>query len=601
MSAPSSEPSSRRKTWAGVVAVAAFLVVVVLVAATTSDPAEEPVQARDAGETGARADTPSYTADIQPIFNVRCIACHGCLGSPCNVKLTSFRGTDRGGFGKNPYSSRLEDSPRTDMDVVPTTEAWRERGFYPILSREGSAEENLARSLLYRMVEAGAAHNEPGFSRKELMPLYAKRYDHQCPASPDALETYLGRHTGAGMPFGLPALHADDLATLRSWIAGGSPGPSDAERSAAAIPSDPAAVLAWEEFFNAADKRSQLVARYIFDHVFLATIVLDESPGDFFKLVRSKTPSSTPVEIIDTPLPYTDPYAYAGVDRFYYRLKKVTAPIIQKNHFVWRLGRADIDHLKTLFLADDWGDTGELDAPWGVGNPFLVFQAIPTEARYRFLLENAELIISGITYGPVCLGQTATFAVKDQFWVYFVDPAFDVSVQDPNLGLETWNAFMDRSLIGNDVYEAAYAAALKKLRPQGYSIDAIWNGGGENPNAWLTVLRHESNVSVMKGPQGGIPRTQWLMDYSGFERIYYDTVASFETGPGTFPSSRHSCSSTICARSLRTISCCSCRKTNARRSATTGPKGSARWPLPWSPSPEPTNPRKSKPILAIPW
>jgi hypothetical protein len=34
----------------------------------------------------ARADdsVPNYTRDIQPIFNNRCVACHGCLGSPCN-------------------------------------------------------------------------------------------------------------------------------------------------------------------------------------------------------------------------------------------------------------------------------------------------------------------------------------------------------------------------------------------------------------------------------------------------------------------------------------------------------------------------------------
>jgi hypothetical protein len=49
------------------------------------------------------------------------------------------------------------------------------------------------------------------------------------------------------------------------------------------------------------------------------------------------------------------------------------------------------------------------------------------------------------------------------------------------------------------------------------------------------VLRHESNVSVMKGRQGGISRTHWLMNYSGFERIYYETVANFEYWSGDIP------------------------------------------------------------------
>ena len=495
------------------------------------------------------APAPGYLEHIQPIFTKRCVACHGCLGSPCNLKLSSFRAAERGAFGQNPYSIHLEDFARTGMDVVETTEAWRERGFYPVLTRGGSAIENLYGSLLYHMIETGTRHNKPGFARQSLMPIYAKRYDHQCPATPDALKAHLAQNPAAGMPFGLPALSDREFRTLRAWIAAGSPGPSEDQLEAARQVANPEAVLAWEGFFNRDDPRTQLVARYIFDHVYLATIVLEESPGDFFRLVRSKTPPTKseagqdgqatgvrpPVEIIDTPLPYSDPYSYAGVKRFYYRLHKITTPIVQKNHFVWRLKLGDIAHLKALFLAPDWGQAGGLDAPWDIGNPFKVFQAIPAEVRYRFLLENAELIVGAITYGPVCLGQTATYAVKDQFWVYFLDPAHDVSVLDPKLGLETWDAFMEPLGYGNQRYEAAISAALAKLRPKGYSIEAIWNGGGTNPNAWLTVLRHESNVSVMKGRQGGIPRTFWLMGYSGFERLYYDTVANFRYWSGDIP------------------------------------------------------------------
>lgn len=535
---PGTGPSNWLRSDAKLLGATSFALLVSLLTFALSGPTEAPAQ-----EPGpARSPVPSYAADIQPIFNKRCIACHGCLGSPCNLKLTSFRGVERGGFGQNPYSSHFLASPRTGMDVVETTAEWRARGFYPVLSRGGSKIENQYLSLLYQMVENGTRHNSPGFSRRALMPLYAKRYAHQCPATPDALRAQLKQNPAAGMPFGLPALDEQDFRTLRAWIRGGSPGPTEAELRAAETPNNPAAVLEWESFFNTADKRSQLVARYIFDHVFLATIVLEESPGDYFRLVRSKTPPAAtpaaapaPVAVIDTPLPYANPYKYAGVDRVYYRLKKLTTAMVQKNHFVWRLNRDDIEKLTALFLEPHWGDDAKLDAPWDIGNPFLVYQAIPVEARYRFLLENSELIVSGITYGPVCLGQTATYAVKDQFWVYFVDPKYDVSVIDPKLGLDTWNTFMDRSLLGNDSYEAAYGQALKKLQPKGYTIDAIWNGDRKNSNAWLTVLRHESNVSVMKGRQGGIPRTQWLMDYSGFERIYYDTVANFEYWSGDIP------------------------------------------------------------------
>jgi hypothetical protein len=487
-----------------------------------------------------------YVTEIQPIFNRRCIACHGCLGSPCNVKLDSFRGADRGGFGVNPYSSHIESSPRVDMDVVQTTEAWRQRGFYPILKREGTSSERLDQSLLYKMALAGYRHNQPGFSRAAAMPLYTSRYSHQCQATPKALDAYLEANPAAGMPFGLPAIAGADLEKLSAWVADGSPGPTQEELRQAGMVGNEAAVAEWEEFLNDPDPRSRLVARYIFEHVFQASIVLEESPGDFFRLVRSETPATrtgseatgtansgdSPLKVIDTPLPYDNPYAYAGVDHFWYRLQKVTAPRVQKNHFVWRLNMGSLAHLKALFLRRDWDATQDLNPPWGVGNPFLVFRAIPAEARSRFLLENAEVIVGGITYGPVCLGQVATYAVKDQFWVYFLDPRYDPSVQNPKLGLETWSAMMDRLPIGNAEYAKAYANAQKKLTPEGLTVDAIWNGDGTNPNAWLTILRHETNVSVMKGRQGGIPRSLWLISYSGFERLYYDTVASYKYWQG---------------------------------------------------------------------
>lgn len=490
--------------------------------------------------------SPEYVADIQPIFNRRCIACHGCLGSPCNVKLDTFRGADRGGFGINPYGNHVSASPRVSMDLVQTTGEWRQRGFYPVLDREGMPKDRLNRSLLYKMVAAGYRHNKPGFSRETVMPLYAKRYNHVCPATPQALDAYLEANPAAGMPFGLPAIANKDIGKLAAWVANGSPGPTQTELEQAAKVSDKAAVAEWEAFFNSPAPRNRLVARYIFDHVYQASIVLEESPGDFFRLVRSATPATgtvtdatgaaitvdLPIQVIDTPLPYTSPYEYAGVNQFWYRLEKVTAPRVQKNHFVWHLNKAALAHLKELFLGRDWDKTQDMNPPWGIGNPFRVYRAIPAEARSLFLLENSEVIVGGITYGPVCLGQVATYAVKDQFWVYFLDPRYDPSVLDPELGLETWSTMMDRSPVGDAGYADAYAAAQAKLSPKGLTVDAIWNGGRRNPNAVLTVLRHETNVSVMKGRQGGFPRTQWVVSYSGFERLYYDTVASYKYWEG---------------------------------------------------------------------
>lgn len=155
----------------------------------------------DSLPAAAEGAVPDYAAAIQPIFNHRCIACHGCLSSPCNVKLDSFPGVERGGFGLNAYAAHLDDYPRTDMDAADGTAAWRKRGFYPILARTGVAEKNLDGSLLYRMVTAGMGHNDPGFSRGALDGLRPERYKAHCAATPAALSAQLERHPATGMPF----------------------------------------------------------------------------------------------------------------------------------------------------------------------------------------------------------------------------------------------------------------------------------------------------------------------------------------------------------------------------------------------------------------
>jgi hypothetical protein len=500
--------------------------------------------ASDAGSPKTAADAaPDYATAIQPLFNRRCIACHGCLGSPCNVKLDSFRGVDRGGFGLNAYSDHYGNYPRTDMDAADSIPAWRKIGFYPVLARDGKAQKNLDDSLLYQMVAAGM-RNKPGFSRAALDGLRPDRFKAQCAATRAELSKQLQQHESVGMPFGLPAISETDFTVLKSWVAAGSPGPDKAAQQKAQKVSNPEAVAAWESFFNADGPRTALVSRYIFQHVFLATIVLTDSPGDQFRLVRSSTPpvriikdangnkrvEHPPVRVIGTGLPYDDPYSYAGVDRFWYRLEKRTEPPVQKNHFIWRLAPGDIAHLKQLFAIDSgagWDRKADMNPHYGIENPFHQFAAIPAESRYRFILENAEVMVGGITYGPVCNGQTATYAVKDQFWVFFLDPDHDPSVQDPLLGLGSAKPMMDRSVFGNAAYLNAFAATKARLEPEGWSLDAIWDGDGDNENAWLTVLRHQTNVSVLKGARGGMPRSLWLISYAGFERMYYDTVAGF--------------------------------------------------------------------------
>ena len=97
--------------------------------------------------------------------------------------------------------------------------------------------------------------------------------------------------------------------------------------------------------------KSRIVARYLFEHLFFAHLQLDETPGTWFRLVRSRTPPSTPIDEISTIRPYDDP----GTPRFAYRLRRITETIVEKTHVPYRLGAEKLAHLRHLFLDADWG------------------------------------------------------------------------------------------------------------------------------------------------------------------------------------------------------------------------------------------------------
>ena len=42
----------------------------------------------------------SFINDIKPILDKRCVSCHSCYNSPCQLKLSSFEGLQRGASKK---------------------------------------------------------------------------------------------------------------------------------------------------------------------------------------------------------------------------------------------------------------------------------------------------------------------------------------------------------------------------------------------------------------------------------------------------------------------------------------------------------------------
>ena len=70
-------------------------------------------------------------------------------------------------------------------------------------------------------------------------------------------------------------------------------------------------VRAWEAFLNGRTPREKLVARYLYEHLFLAHLYFTSEPASerpaFFRLVRSRTPCEAGIDEIATRRPNDDP------------------------------------------------------------------------------------------------------------------------------------------------------------------------------------------------------------------------------------------------------------------------------------------------------
>ncbi|MED5389243.1 MAG: fatty acid cis/trans isomerase, partial [Pseudomonadota bacterium] len=106
----------------------------------------------------ARAADPtlSYQSDIQPIFDSKCLACHGCYDAPCQLKLEAPEGLDRGASKDKVYNgARTESVPPTRLFLdAGTTSQWREKDFFSVIDSTSGMQS----SLLYRMLALGKEH-----------------------------------------------------------------------------------------------------------------------------------------------------------------------------------------------------------------------------------------------------------------------------------------------------------------------------------------------------------------------------------------------------------------------------------------------------------
>lgn len=484
---------------------------------------------------------PDFVADVKPILDGRCVVCHACYDAPCQLQLGSYEGVTRGANPRKIYdTARLIEAPTTRLFFdAESNQAWRKKGFFPVLNeRNPDPETNIKAGILANMVTLKNTHQDP---IEGPLPETAFDFSLDRPQACSGLESiseWMRQHPEWGMPFGFPALNKNESRTLLRWLEAGAPAtppkplPSSFEER----------VGHWESFLNSDDLKSRLMARYLYEHWFLAHLYFDDLPtGHFFELVRSASPPGQPVQLIATRRPYDDP----GVSRVYYRLRPITATLVSKTHMPYALNNAKMGRIRSWFL----------DAPYSVdrlpgydpdnsSNPFITFKAIPPNARYRLMLDEAQFTVMGFIKGPSCRGQTALDVIDDHFWIGFVDPDkpelknsseflsevlthMNLPTRDRSTALlGRWLSYADQQ----NTYllrKAAYLEQMFKGKTP-VTMDNIWDGDGNNSNATLTVFRHFDSASVEKGLLGDHPQKALIIGYEVLERVHYLLVAGFD-------------------------------------------------------------------------
>ena len=487
------------------------------------------------------SDPVNYLTEVEPILIKRCVVCHSCYNSPCQLKLSSWDGLERGASKEKIYNaSRLKtmDPSRLLIDAH-SPEQWREKGFSTVLPEGSEGSVSYEDSVMYMLLD-----------HKRLSPAVSGSYfpetdDLTCAENGAELKKYLRKHPNRGMPYGFPPLSQEHFNTIVGWLIQGAHGPDQTQQNALkAIPvKDQQMVDTWERFLNNPDPKYRMTARYLYEHLFLAHISFETGSNAFYELVRSKTGPGNEIDIIATLRPYDDP----GSERFYYRFRKIYSTIVHKTHMVFPFGDQKYKRIKELFIKPEWAEQPHLMGyeQQTSANPFIIFEQIPARSRYQWLLDNAHYTIMTFIRGPVCKGQVALNVIHDHFWLMFLDPDYDLSIRYPGfVKLQFENLRMPgelgsdyrllKSLLENRHYRWAinYYKARQQfyaaIYPDGMGVESIWKGEREEDAPILTVFRHFDSASVHRGVLGNLPNTLWVIDFPLLERIYYSLVAGFD-------------------------------------------------------------------------
>ena len=489
----------------------------------------------------------NYNTDVKPILESRCVVCHACYDAPCQLKLTAPQGIERGASKLLVHDGRriLPAQPtRLFIDALSVSE-WRTKQFIPIIDEQsGKPEAALKDSLLYQLIKLKADNPLPTNQPLTDKIKFESYRSLSCPTL-EEFPAYKAAHPQWGMPYGLPGLNHEEYNTLTEWLKQGAIFPPE-KKLANSIQKQ---INHWETFLNGNDLKSQLIARYLYEHLAFAHLYFGPKnkgvsmPGQiktppFFSLIRSSTPPGKTIKLIATARPYDSP----GVTRVYYRFQAEQETIVNKSHLPYALNQEKMQRLKNLFFSPRYSVTSLPGySVKAAANPFTTFASIPAQARYQFMLDDAYFFISAFIKGPVCWGPIALNVINDRFFVVFTNPELDpVSNNTAFLNKASHTLSLPAEMEDNFKLAANWTHYAKKQQKYlaqkrdllekehfNYDLNSLWTGNGPDGDGALTIFRHFNSASVEKGFIGDTPKTTWVLDYPLFERIYYLLVAGF--------------------------------------------------------------------------
>ena len=480
-----------------------------------------------------KGEAVSFTRDIKPILDTKCVNCHSCYDAPAQLDLRSVKGIVRGAMKIDTYASRDTAIAPTYAWNSPNTLAdWRKMGFFSVI--EGGRS-----SIMGKLLALGHANPVKPNGRFpddiELDPFKRKNY------LPNKYEIdgYAAQFPEQGMPFAVSGLTDKEYEAMMSWLEDGAPIDYVAAEPTA---NELAQIQKWEDFLNKGDKRSRLVGRYFFEHLsYVKFRFTDRDDARTFLLVRSTTPSGK------DPVPVYEHVANKPVDgAFYYRfLLLEQSPVVKMTRIELLASDAKLERFRKIFYEEDWS----VDQLPGYTeterySPLTTFRAIPAKARWKFNLANSRFHRGQITNGPVCHGQIATNAVLDIGWDIYESSETSLYVTDAQYRAEVDPLLEEMTHPGNllaaiqvrqkwvEKHNEATKRGLARAKELGYrtKFTDIWRGEYPDDKPLINFFRHNDNAYAQEGNRivGHFPKAINIWDLPNYEASLYAPVVNWD-------------------------------------------------------------------------